>query len=70
MKLNKAIIVIILLSLIIYAAQIIIIGMINNNLIISFTIATGLTPFNVCFVDWLYRKSNEQAKKELTSFPK
>lgn len=62
-KINKAIIVIISLSLIIYAAEIIIIGMINNNLIIGFTIATGFTPFNVCFVEWLYRKVMNKEKK-------
>jgi hypothetical protein len=56
MESKKDIIVIIIFSLIIYIIEIIIIGMSINNLIIAFTISTGLTPFNVCIVDWLYKK--------------
>jgi hypothetical protein len=54
---------IIIFSLIIYIIEIIIITIITNYLEIGFTIATGLTPFNVCIVDWLYKKSKKDVKK-------
>ena len=70
MKLNKEIIVIILLFLSIYFTEIIIISIIINNLKIGFIISLVLTPFNVLFSYWLYLKSKQKVKKELTSFQK
>lgn len=70
MKLNKEIIVIILLFLSIYFTEIIIISIIINNLKIGFIISLVLIPFNVLFSYWLYLKSKQKVKKELTSFQK
>ena len=52
---------VIILSLITYLAEIAILSIITNNIKIAIIISTGVTPFNVLIIDWLYHKAKQDA---------
>lgn len=60
-SIKKHVSIMIILSLLFYLAEVAILSITINNITIAIIISTGLTPFNVLVIDWLYHKAKKDA---------